>query len=307
MTALKIRKLPWSFGPDTPFQWNPANPLFGLGMNTLSFLGPPFERYIVLAVREAMREIADPAVREEADAFVQQEGLHAAAHRRHVNALVAQYPGLSEVSDELDRSYDALLRTQPLHYHLAYIADIEATFTPLFSMFFAHKATMFDNGDPRVAPLFLWHFTEEIEHRASAQILYDAVVKSPWYRLRVSRRVFAHMAECANVCGRGFNRHVPREIRLADAMEDATLSPVGMARRMLARSGADAAMPAAVPGPAAREIATLLFRLLRSQTPWHQQVDEPVPPFADEWLAAYDAGRDVVDWYAHPEETRCPT
>jgi predicted metal-dependent hydrolase len=297
MTALKIRKLPWSFGADTPFQWNPANPLFGLGMNTLSFLGPPFERYIVLATREAMREIEDPAVREEADAFLQQEGLHAAAHRRHVNALVLQYPGLAEVSAELDRSFEELLRTEPLHYHLAYIADIEATFTPLFSMFFAHKATMFDNGDPRVAPLFLWHFTEEIEHRASAQIIYDAVVKNPWYRLRVSRRVFAHMAECANVCGRGFNRHVPREVRLVDGMEDATLSPVGMVRRMLSRKQTGATASPAVAGPSARELAILLFRLLRSQTPWHRQVDEPVPAFADAWLAAYDAGRDVVDWY----------
>ena len=297
MTALVIRKLPWSFGADTPFQWNPANPEFGLGMNTLSFIGPPFERYIVLAVREAMRVIGDPAVQSEAEAFLQQEGLHARAHRTHVAALIQQFPGLAEISEELDRRFDALLRTENLQYHLAYIADIEATFTPLFSMFFAHKATMFDNGDPRVAPLFLWHFTEEIEHRASAQILYDAVVKNPWYRLRVSRRVFAHMAECANVIGRGFNRHVPKQVRIVDGMEDATLSPVGMVRGMLARKNAGAQASPGVAGPSGREIAALLFRLLWSQTPWHRQIDEPVSSFAAEWLAAYDAGRNVVDWY----------
>jgi hypothetical protein len=28
----------------------------------------------------------------------------------------------------------------------------------------------------------------------------------------------------------------------------------------------------------------------------HQPVNEQTPPFADEWLAAYDDGRDVVDW-----------
>jgi len=123
MTALRIRKLPWRFGPDVPFQWNAANPAFGLGMNTPSFIGPPFERRIVLAVREA---------------------LHAS------------------------------------------------------------------------------------------------------------------------------NRHVPKEVRLVDD----------------------------VAGPSAREIASLLYRLLRSQTPWHRQVDEPVPPFAAEWLAAWDAGRNVAEWYA---------
>jgi predicted metal-dependent hydrolase len=298
MTALKLRRLPWHFDASTPFQWNPANPAFGLGMNTLSFIGPPFERYIAIATRDALREIEDPAVRSEADAFIEQEGLHAKAHRGHVAALIEQYPGLREVSEELDRRWDELLRTESLHFHLAYIADIEATFTPLFSMFFAHKATMFDNGDPRVAPLFLWHFTEEIEHRASAQIVYDAVVKNPWYRLRMSRKVFAHMAACASACGRGFNRHVPKDVRLVDAMEDATLSPVGIARRMLSRRTTREPVSPDVAGPSAREIATLLYRLFRSQTPWHRQVDEPVPPFADEWLAAYDTGRNVVDWYA---------
>ena len=297
MTALVVRKLPWRFGPGVPFQWNAANPAFGLGMNTLTFIAPAFERYIVLAVREALGVIQDPAVRSEADAFLRQEGLHASAH---VAALVAQHPGLSEVSQELDRGYDELLRTRSPHFHLAYIADIEATFTPLFSMFFAHKATMFDNGDPRVAPLFLWHFVEEIEHRASAQIIYDAVVENPWHRLRMSRRVFAHMAECASVCGRGFNRHVPKEVRLVDAMEDAILSPVGIARRMFSRRTAGEPVSPDVAGPSAWEIATLLYRLFRSQTPWHRQVDEPLPPFADEWLAAYAAGRDVVRWYADP-------
>jgi hypothetical protein len=106
------------------------------------------------------------------------------------------------------------------------------------------------------------------------------------------------MAECASVCGRGFNQHVPKEARLVDAMEDATLSPVGMARRMLSRENRGAQVSPDVATPGVREIATVLYRLLRSQTPWHRQIDEPVPPFADEWLAAYDAGRNVVDWYA---------
>jgi len=128
-------------------------------------------------------------------------------------------------------------------------------------------------------------------------VIYDAVVKSPWYRLRMTRRVFAHMAECANLIGRAFNRHVPKEIRLVDAMEDATLSPVGMIRRMLARREDAAPAAPGVEAPSARFMLGLLFRLLRSQLPWHQQSDEPVPAFADEWLSAYDAGRDVVRWY----------
>ena len=65
-----VRDVRWRFAADTPFQWNPANPAFGLAMNTLTFIAPPFERYIVVAVREAMRVIEDPATLAEADAFL---------------------------------------------------------------------------------------------------------------------------------------------------------------------------------------------------------------------------------------------
>jgi len=296
VTTPTVRDVRWQFGPDTPFQWNPANPGFGLAMNTLTFIAPPFERYIVVAVRAAMRVIEDAAALREADAFLRQEALHARAHRAHVAALVAQYPALAALSRELEASYDALLASQPLAFHLAYVADIEATFTPLFGMFLRHKATLFDNGDRRVAPLFLWHFVEEIEHRCSAQIVYDAVVPNPWHRLRLAPRVFAHVFGVAGACARAFNRHVPRNVRLARAEED--LAPGAIVRRLW--RSADAEEPAPDPFAAAsrREKLTLVYRLLRSQYPRHSQADEPVPAFADEWHAAYAAGRDVADWYA---------
>jgi predicted metal-dependent hydrolase len=59
LTRLKIRTLPFHFGDGTPFQWNPANPFFGFAMNSLSFIAPPFERYIVAAVHEAMPRAVD--------------------------------------------------------------------------------------------------------------------------------------------------------------------------------------------------------------------------------------------------------
>jgi len=295
MTTPTVRDVRWSFGPETPFQWNPANPVFGLSMNTLTFIAPPFERYIVLAVRDAMRVIDDPAVLREADAFLRQEALHARAHRLHVAALVAQYPALAELSQELERRYDALLAAEPLAFHLAYVADIEATFTPLFSLFLRHKPTLFDNGDHRVAPLFLWHFVEEMEHRCSAQIVYDAVVRDPWYRLRLARRVFAHMLGLASACAAAFNRHVPPGVRLARVEEH--LAPSAIVRRLWQTPDPAEAAPDPFAAATWREKATLVYRLLRSQYPRHSQADEPVAPFAAEWFAAYAAGRDVARWY----------
>lgn len=54
----------------------------------------------------------------------------------------------------------------------------------------------------------------------------------------------------------------------------------------------------------------MLHRLVRSQHPRHCPAGEQIPPFAGEWMAEYDRGRDVVDWYGtRPIEgsPRCET
>jgi predicted metal-dependent hydrolase len=303
-TQLKVRNIPFQFGDDTPFQWNPANPLFGFAMNTLSFVAPPFERYIVTALRQAMPRIDDPAVAAEADAFLRQEAQHARVHRLHVAALTRKYPGLAEISAEIDRRFDELLETRSLEYHLAYVADVEATFTPLFNVWLRHRDTLYDNGDPRVAPLFLWHLVEEIEHRSSAYIIYNAVVPDRWYRLRALPNVFSHMLGCSAVAFRGFDQHVPFEDRLAPAGEMA----VGWTEMLVAltrvwpftRKAKDKPQyPSQFASVPTGELLRMLYRLARSQHPRHSPATEQTPPFADEWLAEYDRGRDVVRWYSN--------
>jgi predicted metal-dependent hydrolase len=95
MTDLVVRKIQWDFDTTVPFMWQPANPDFGLFCNAFTFIAVPFERYIVAAVREAADQLdTDPDVAAEADAFLRQEAQHAAAHRKHMLALVARYPEL---------------------------------------------------------------------------------------------------------------------------------------------------------------------------------------------------------------------
>jgi predicted metal-dependent hydrolase len=301
-TRLEVRNLAFRFGDDTPFQWNPANPLFGFAANILSFVAPPFERYLVAGVRLAMPHIDDPAVAAEADAFLRQEAQHARVHRLHVAALTKQYPGLAVVSADLERRFDVLLETKPLEYHLAYAADIEATFTPLFNVWLRHRDSLFDNGDPRVAPLFLWHLVEEIEHRSSAYLVYNAVVRDPWYRLRVLPSVFAHMLGCSTAICRGFDQHVPFEVRMAPASELALGWPEIRARLAgLVPFGRKAEAERTYPDQFAaiprREILQMVYRLVCAQNPRHSPEHEETPPFADEWLGEYDRGRDVVRWY----------
>src|SRR5262249_48325443 len=46
MTRLTVRRPPFRIDASVPFQWQPANPCFGLFGNTFTFVAIAFERYI---------------------------------------------------------------------------------------------------------------------------------------------------------------------------------------------------------------------------------------------------------------------
>ena len=81
MTELTVRNIRFPIDDTVAFQWQPANPSFGLFGNTFTFLAIAFERYIVSATRAALPHFTDADMAEEADLFVRQEAQHARAHR----------------------------------------------------------------------------------------------------------------------------------------------------------------------------------------------------------------------------------
>jgi predicted metal-dependent hydrolase len=93
MTSLQVRRPSFRIDASVPFQWQPANPSFGLFANTFTFLAIAFERYIVAATRQVMPRITDPAIAEEADAFLRQEAQHARAHWLHAKVMISRPRG----------------------------------------------------------------------------------------------------------------------------------------------------------------------------------------------------------------------
>jgi hypothetical protein len=222
------------------------------------------------------------------------------AHRGHTRALIKAYPGLKETLAEVIAAFDALTATKPLKYRLAYTADLEATFTPVFKLMLDHDDTLFAPGDDRVASLFLWHFVEEVEHRSSALIIYDEVVNDPWYRMRVAPSIFRHVFDVVRIAAEGFNKHVPVEDRKIDA-----LTIFGTYRRKQALMQRFSAARAAGQGPLAiafghlpvREQLVSMSGIVRSQLPNHNPAHEKLPALAGRWFQRYEAGYDVTQWY----------
>jgi predicted metal-dependent hydrolase len=301
MTDLIVRKMRFAFADHhVPFLWNENNPAFSSMANAVSFLAIAFEKMIGHMITEAMPLITDPAVAEEAQAFVRQEGQHSMAHRQHAKGLIKSYPALKETLDEVIATFDDLTANKTLNYRLAYTADLEATFTPAFKLMLDHDDTLFAVGDDRVASLFLWHFVEEVEHRSSALIIYDSIVDDPWYRMRVAPSIFKHVWSVLWIACQGFNKHVPVEERKIDAV-----SMFGMQRRKKALMQRlpffdvpdDGPFGNAFKGLPMREQLVAMTGIVRSQIPGHNPAHENLPALADEWFARYDAGYDVTQWY----------
>ncbi len=296
MTALEVRRPKFDFTGDVPWEWNPDNPQFSFFMNATSIIAICFEQMIVAAVQEAAPLITDPEAASEATAFLRQEAQHSSTHRKHVSALIRRYPGLQQTLDAAVADYENLTRTAPLRFRLAYIADLEATFTPSFKMMLDNEATLFRPGDERVASLLMWHFVEEVEHRSSALIVYDAAIGDSWYRIRALPGVVRHLMGIMRIIADGVNEHVPEADRKVDAR---TLLPTfGMRQTMMQRlARRRASTPNAFATVPRRERLVAAGRVLLSQTPFHDPANDRLPAFADLWLARWKAGGDVTRWY----------
>jgi len=265
--------------------------------NVIYFFAPGFEKFIVDATREAIPLMRNPEDAKEAEAYLRQEAQHSAAHVSHVRALSRRWPGLQETMKEVTASFDHLTATKPLAWRLAYPAVVEATFTPYFKVFLDHEDKLFRPGDERVASLFIWHFVEEIEHRSSALLVYDAVHGSYPYRVKTIGGVVKHVSKILCIISSGFQRHVPKE----DGGELARLGPNRLsvkAIRDVIKPSHELAGRGTYVGVPRREVLGMLAGLVRSQGPNHDPKYEKLPELAGRWFKKYDENPKIAArWY----------
>ena len=271
MSDLKIRKIPFRFD-DVDFLWNPENRTFSVYMNKISFLAVCFEKYICEVMRDAEKVITDPAALEEARDFRVQEGLHSLVHRNHVKALVKRYPGLQRAVDVGIEMYDRLYAEQDLQYHLAYIGGLESTFTPIFRLFFDNLEPLYAKGDAQISSMWLWHFSEEIEHRNSGMMVYKALPGPYWYRARRFPEFLKHSLAVTNAIAAEFHKVFPELTR-----QELT----GISSVPLPKAG----------------VLKAVWGIIRSQLPLHDHRREPLPAYYFEWMDRYDRGEDMTRIY----------
>lgn len=151
--------------------------------NALHLIFPMGERFFVRSVRHFQGQITDPELRAQIKGFYAQEGRHAHEHERVFALLERQgYDVKRFLAVYKKIAYDWIEKASPAKLRLAATAALEH-----YTAIMAENALandLLERMHPDMRALLCWHACEEIEHKAVAYDVLQAV--APSYALRVA-------------------------------------------------------------------------------------------------------------------------
>ena len=197
MTDLIIRRLLVDLQTPLPRHWNGGDAFRTALFNALSMSFPAGEQFFIDSVKKGLAALPE-AQRErfaaEARGFIGQEATHRRIHHLFNEHLTRQ--GL--VNHWEPRIHRRLKRLERLagHEPRAWLAVTAATehLTALLSEYLLSHPQALEGAEPRLRDLWLWHASEETEHRCTAFDLYRALGGNETWRLRLFRLVTWHFA-----------------------------------------------------------------------------------------------------------------
>ena len=172
-----------------PRHWMANNATATAISNGVNLLFPHGERFFVRSVNHFRDQVQDPALRAAIKGFFGQEGRHAHAHDEFNAILRTQGFEVDRFLDRYKRISSWLEAHNPPKLNLAITAAAEH-FTAMLAEG-AFSQNMLDQAAPAMRQLLAWHAAEEIEHRAVAFDVLQAI--DPSYALRIAGLIYATM------------------------------------------------------------------------------------------------------------------
>lgn len=170
----------------TPVDWIPNQPFASYFINEINNILPAGEFWFCRLYNKVLPEITDEKLKEDVQAFIRQEAMHAVAHtsankeyfsqrnidiQRNLDIMdflftkaLADKPFGKEVPKILDHQWDL--------FRLGVIATVEHMTCVLGKYALYNKRWGELGADPEMIDLIKWHGSEEIEHRTVAFDLY---------------------------------------------------------------------------------------------------------------------------------------
>lgn len=180
--SITARRFTAALPRDIPRHWLPDNEVVSSLLNAYTILVPANEAFYIRTLNACLPKVYDDALRQRCQAFIRQEAQHGVAHKRYWGNLDAQGYAYRGIERAVDRGiFRVMDRVAPLWLRVSLVSCVEH-----INAFLGYELltqSILADADPRVRDLMEWHFAEEIEHRAVAFDLLQAV--SPRYAVRV--------------------------------------------------------------------------------------------------------------------------
>ena len=192
MAQLVVRRLLIDLETPLPRHWHGGDAFRTAYFNALSMSFPVGEQFFIDAVRGGARKLPpeqQPRFQAEVQGFVGQEATHRRIHALFNGHLERQ--GLVNHWAERAARRIERFRGFDVRHHLAATAALEHFTVILAEHLLAHPE-QFGDTEPRLRTMWLWHASEESEHRATAFDLYQALGGDHRWRIRWFRIVTVH-------------------------------------------------------------------------------------------------------------------
>jgi predicted metal-dependent hydrolase len=168
------------FNPALPRHWNGGSPAKTHLVNGFNLFLPAAEKYMIAAVKSAMRQIQDPELAIQMRGFIGQEAQHAGQHERFFEVLRAQGYAFEAFTARLSAILNWALRKSML-FALA-IAVVGEHYTAVICEHALLHGLFKETMEP-VKSLLEWHSAEELEHKSVLHDAYVALGGSYWHRV----------------------------------------------------------------------------------------------------------------------------
>ena len=184
--GITVRRL--QFHPEKIKRHYFANsPVMSHMLTALSSTFPIGEQFFVHSVRNVRDKVTDPTLQAQIAAFIGQEAMHSKAHSEFNDAWRRDHYNLDRFQAWLARKN---IHVRSLHpkIQLAITCAFEH-FTALLGGYILRHPEVLSTLDEDAIKLWVWHAIEEIEHRAVAFEVYQAVYGDDRVRRLLMRSV----------------------------------------------------------------------------------------------------------------------
>lgn len=186
MDSITVRQMDFEFNEDMELVFVDQDPAMSYMFLGSWMLLPYLEPYLIRSVRMAMKQVADPVLKDEMQRFCAQEGNHYKEHAK-ANEVVRNRSGvaseLQALEDLINEEYKLLSKNKSLRFNLAYAEGFESMTSATCRAQF--EVGFFEAMHSPIRELIEWHVLEELEHRNVAFEAYEAVGGGYFYRLFV--------------------------------------------------------------------------------------------------------------------------